>query len=128
MQTEEYKDWISKAEDHLQWANDNLKDGNYILVCFLCQQVVEISFKGFCYYKNEVPPRIHDLLKILSVCESLGLKIDKVLVPKISRLSEYYMKSRYPDMLEEDLDSKEIAEEALNFAKEIMGEIKKQLT
>lgn len=30
MQSDEYKLWISKAEDNLLWASDNLEDGFYI--------------------------------------------------------------------------------------------------
>jgi len=128
MKTEEYKDWISKSEDNLKWADDNLKDENYVLVCFLSQQAVEIILKGYCYYKNEIPPRIHDLLKINSGCEVLGLKIGKTLIPKISRLSEYYMKSRYPDMLDRQLERKDVATEALEFAKEIVETIKNEIS
>jgi HEPN domain-containing protein len=128
MKTEEYKDWISKSEDNLKWASDNLKDENYVLVCFLSQQAVEIILKGYCYYKNKIPPRIHDLLQLDTDCEALGLKIEKELIPKISRLSEYYMKSRYPDMVDRQLERKDVAAEALEFAKEIVEVIKSQLT
>ncbi len=104
-----------------------MKDENYVLVCFLSQQAVEIILKGYCYFKDVVPPRMHDLLKIIIICEGLGLKIDKELIPKISKLSEYYMKSRYPDMEDRNLDSDNVAREALEFAKEIVAEVKKQI-
>ena len=128
MKTEEYKDWITKSEDNIKWSIDNLKDQNYVLVCFLCQQAVEIILKGFLYFKDEVPPKIHDLLKLVNICKKLGLNIDDEQIPKLATLAEYYMKSRYPDMLDSNLDNKVLAEEALEFAQEIIKTVKLKLT
>lgn len=127
MRTEEYLLWFEKADDFLKWANDNLADGNYSLVCFLSQQAVEIALKGYCYSKRVIPTKVHDLLQILNTCKKAGLKFDEELTPKLSKLSEYYMKTRYPDIEDRGLNNKQVAEEALESAKEIIGKVKSSL-
>ena len=127
MKTEEYKDWISKSEDNIKWSIDNLKDENYILVCFLCQQAIEIILKGYCYFKDTVPPKIHDLLKLVTICTKLGLVLDDNQIPEISKVAEYYMHSRYPDMLDPTLDNKDIASEALEIAQKTVKSVKLQI-
>lgn len=59
--------------------------------------------------------------------EKLGLRIEDEMIPKMTILSKYYLESRYPDILEEDLNNRKYAEEALEFAREIVGAIKKQI-
>lgn len=127
MQSDEYKLWFDRAEDNLKWSEDSFEDGFYPLVCFLTQQAVELAIKGYFYFKDIVPPKTHDIPELLKKGEKIDLKIEDNMIPKASTLSKYYLESRYPDMLEENLNDKDIAKEALEFAKEIVDEVKKQI-
>jgi len=124
MQPDEYKLWFDKAEDNLLWAKGNLEEGFYPLVCFLSQQAVEIALKGFLYSKDFVPPKIHNLVKIFDVCSKSGLKLSKTASDGLDNLTDYYFESRYPDMLDINLNNEMVAKEALESAKQIVEEIK----
>lgn len=127
MQTEEHLLWFEKADDFLMWAKDNLEDENYSLVCFLSQQAVEIALKGYCYFKRVIPTKIHVLPQILETCRKSGLALDEELTPKIAKLSEYYIKTRYPDIEGRSLNNKQVAKEAFEFATEIVKKVKSSL-
>ena len=127
MQSDEYKTWFTRADDYLKWTKDNLKNGNYPLVCFLSQQAIEIAFKGFIYFKDKVPPKTHDLIKVLDDAKSLGLEIGEELSEKLDIISDYYFESRYPDVEDRSLDNKQIAEKALESAIEIVKKVKSSL-
>lgn len=127
MQSDEYKTWFTRADDYLKWTKDNLKDGNYPLVCFLSQQAIEIAFKGFIYFKDKVPPKTHDLVKVLDDAKNLGLEIGEELSENLDTISDYYFESRYPDVEDRSLDNKQIAEEALESAIKIVKKVKSSL-
>ena len=100
-----YQAWRKKSEENLKWADDNLKAGNFPLVCYLAQQAVELLLKGYLYSQNKIPPKTHQLIRLAKFSEKLGLKI-KGLLPKLAILSEYYLESRYPDQLNVDLNDR----------------------
>ena len=121
-----YQAWRKKSEENLKWADDNLKAGNFPLVCYLAQQAVELLLKGYLYSQNKIPPKTHQLIRLAKFSEKLGLKI-KDLLAKLAVLSEYYLESRYPDQLNVDLNDRRIAVEALEAARKIYKEIVRQL-
>ena len=121
-----YQNWIRKSDDNLKWASDNFKIRNYALVCYLSEQAAEIALKGYLYYKKNVPPKTHQLVRLAQVCKSEGLNLDKFL-PKLARLSEYYFESRYPDSLDKKLNNKSVAKKALKDAEKVVTEITKSL-
>lgn len=121
-----YQVWLEKSEENLKWAEDNLKAGNFPLVCYLSQQAVELLLKGYIYSQNKIPPKTHQLIRLAKVSEKLGLKV-KSLLPKLAILSEYYLESRYPDQLEKNLDNKKVAAMACKDARKIYEEIVKLL-
>lgn len=45
----------------------------------------------------------------------------------LDTLTDYYFESRYPDMLDINLDNEDVAKDALKFAEEIVESIKFQL-
>lgn len=127
MKSKEYELWFGRVNDNLLWAESAFKDGYFPLVCFLSQQAIELALKGFCYFKEEIPPKTHDLQLITKKCEEVGLEINREFIAKISILSGYYLESRYPDILDEDLNKEETAAEALMFAKEIVEKVESSL-
>ena len=124
MQSNEYKLWINKAEDNLLWAKDNLEDGFYPLVCFLSQQAVELALKGYLYLKEVIPEKTHNLVSLSEICKKQGFEFSTEMSDKLDILTDYYFESRYPDMLDIDLDSEVVAKEAFESAREIVEKVK----
>jgi len=118
--------WFEKASDNLKWAEDNLKDNNFPLVCYLSQQAVELALKGFLYSKGVVPPKSHLLVKLGEVCKENGLDVTEIMVD-LAVLSEYYLEARYPDELNRDLDNENLAKEALSKAKKVVDVVSSSL-
>lgn len=123
-QNELFDLWLKAAKHDLEWAEGSLKLKEYAGVCFLSQQIVEKSLKAFLYLKNEELRKIHDLDNLLN----LAIKYDKSFekfVLATSTLSSYYLSTRYPDIGDVEIfDKRELAEQALIWAKEIFNFVK----
>ncbi|MEK7498178.1 MAG: HEPN domain-containing protein [Patescibacteria group bacterium] len=104
--------WFEKAKDNLRWAEDNLKAGNYPLVCYLSQQAVELLLKGYIYKQDKIPSKTHSLVILAKNAEEVGLKISDI-IKDLAILSEYYFQSRYPDSLNKDLNNQGVAKRAV---------------
>lgn len=124
MQSDEYKLWFKKADDNLKWASDNLVDGNYALVCFLSQQAAELVLKGYLYLKETIPIKTHNLVNLSEVCMRQGLELSEEIIKSLNILTDYYFETRYPDMLDINLDNEEVAKAALQSAQKIVEKIK----
>jgi HEPN domain-containing protein len=98
----ELKQWFSKADDDLKSA-EYLATMHYPrpegIICFHCQQSAEKYLKGFLFQKNVGFPNIHDLMRILELCESIDVQFSTIL-PKCNTLNRYSVVPRYPDDLE----------------------------
>lgn len=125
MQSDEYELWFKKADDNLKWASDNLIDGNYLLVCFLSQQAAELVLKGYLYLKEIIPIKTHNLVNLSEICTRQGLELSEEIIKDLNILTDYYFESRYPDMLDIDLDNEKVAKEALESAKKIVERVSK---
>jgi len=72
-----------------------LKAGRYLYVLFCCQQAVEKALKAVIVKKTgELPPRIHNLLRL---AETAGIESSERQIDLLTKLSGYYIKSRYPE-------------------------------
>lgn len=124
MQSDEYKLWFDKADDNLKWGTDNLVSGNYSLVCFLAQQAVELVLKGYLYLKETVPTKTHSLVNLSEICVRQGLKLSEEEINYLNVLTDYYFESRYPDMLDINLNDERMAKDAIKSAGEIVKKVK----
>ena len=71
------------------------KAGRYLYVLFCCQQAVEKALKSVIVKKTgELPPRIHNLLRL---AETAGIESGEEQIDLLTKLSGYYIKSRYPE-------------------------------
>jgi len=127
MQSDEYKLWFNKADDNLKWASDNLVSGNYSLVCFLAQQAVELVLKGYLYLKETVPTKTHSLVNLSEICMKQSLKLSEEEIKHLDILTDYYFESRYPDMLDINLDDEKVAKDAIKSADEIVQKVKSSI-
>lgn len=57
--------WISLSEYDLETAKAMFKSERFLYVGFICHQVIEKLLKAvYVKNNNEIPPRIHDLIKL----------------------------------------------------------------
>lgn len=125
--------WLAFAEDDLRAANACLKDGVFNQACFHAQQMAEKALKAVIAEKGNIPPRIHELRRLLAIC--LGYSEDfAVFKEECSLLNRFYLPTRYPDAilgsLAEGLPNKgdaqeaiQMAERVLEFVKDALGEV-----
>ena len=99
MPTDNY--WLDLAEYDLETAEIMLLSKRYLYVGFMCHQTIEKALKGIYAKKhNEVPPRIHNLARLLKMVD-LGDEIPTNLLQVIHELNPLNIACRYPD---EELD------------------------
>jgi HEPN domain-containing protein len=115
---EELKQWFSVADN-------DLKSAEYLatmshprpegIICFHCQQSAEKHLKGFLFKHDIEFPKIHDLIKLLELCENVDVRFGTIL-SKCNTLNRYSVISRYPDELE---IMQEDTARALQYARDI---------
>ena len=66
------------------------------IICYLCQQSVEKSLKGFLTSNDVEPPYIHDLDKLRLMCMEYDPSFEK-LQDACMKLKDYAATTRYPD-------------------------------
>ena len=95
---QEHELWILYASNDLETAKTSLREDNiYSSAFFLCQQCAEKALKAFLVFNQQLPPKIHDLMKLLKDCikldpEFINLKKDA------EGLNPFIITFRYPDM------------------------------
>lgn len=58
--------WLDLAKYDLETARAMLETGRYLYVHFCCQQAIEKTLKALiAHQSNEMPPRLHNLVKLL---------------------------------------------------------------
>lgn len=120
--------WFYLAGEDLAFARDGLEGGFYAHVCVLSQQAVEKAMKGYLVSKKKDYPRTHGLMMLKELMNAPWL--DEHIV-HLKKLSEFYVPLRYPDAmpgsLPDGLPGKDDASDALNWAEEIVGLIRKHV-
>jgi HEPN domain-containing protein len=89
------RQWAERAEYDLDTADAMLEAGRYVYVLFCCQQAAEKALKAVIIQKTgQMPPRIHNLLRLT---ETAGIELSEERIDLLTKLSGYYIKSRYPE-------------------------------
>jgi len=102
---------MGKKEILQQWinkGNDDLRSAEYLstmhhptpdeTICFLCQQSSEKYLKGFLFQHDIEPPKTHNLIELLEMCEKINGNFN-VLLPQLDILRVYAVLPRYPNEL-----------------------------
>ncbi len=91
------QEWFRKAGDDELSARDILKDreGSPNTVCFLSQQLAEKYLKGYLVYQNERFPKVHQLDRLVKLCEEVDSDFNKV-KKEAGFLTGFYITTRYP--------------------------------
>jgi HEPN domain-containing protein len=115
---EELRQWFEKADYDLM-AAEYLITMHYPrpdeIICFHCQQAAEKYLKGFLFKNNIEPPKIHDLMKLLDMCETV-LAAFNALVKQCVFLNRFSVTPRYPDEIQISADE---VKTALRYANEV---------
>ena len=123
---EEYKNWIKKAKDDLNWTKHNLESKIYYGACFTAQQSAEKALKGYLIFCGKPLRKIHDLAALIDDC----INIDKEFYPlrkEAKILNSFYTESRYPDFAMFSTFTEAQAKEAFESAGKIVIFIEKKL-
>lgn len=114
--------WLERAEEDLRSARVLLDAGLFNMVCFHCQQTAEKSLKGLLASLNQPIPRIHNLIRLRSLCEdALGISVG-VDEEGLIFLNDVYLDSRYPvdlGILPFGLPTRADAKRACDYAAEL---------
>ncbi len=112
-----FKPWLESASADLLAAQRLRNDEKLTNIsCFHSQQCVEKSFKALLEYRNIIPPKTHDLIRLYGMIEE---KLD-IEEDMLARLNEVYIDSRYPaaiGLLPHGAPSLEDAKEFYEFAR-----------
>lgn len=119
-------DWLDQAEEDVRWAEYNLSGGFYSQVCFIAQQIAEKGFKAYLLSQDKIVKKTHSLTMLLEQCQPYFPQFKKF-IQNCALLDNYYTQTRYPTLGPKGDYSRNEAEQALNWAKEILNFIKKEL-
>ena len=92
--------WLDISQYDLDTAEATFLSARYLHTAFMCQQAVEKMLKAvfLALSCGEEPPRTHNLLYLLDL---LGQDpMPEELTRTCSRLTAYYIETRYPDYKE----------------------------
>lgn len=118
--------WLDQAKTDLQWTQHLFKEGAYYLVCFLAQQTAEKALKAFLYAQGEEIVLGHSVRQLtLRVSE---YETDfKEPVEDWGILDSYYIPTRYPNGLPDDIPARvynqDSAKKALALAEEAVTRV-----
>ena len=89
--------WLDRSLDNRKWAQYNL-DGGYVgQACFAAQQSVEMLLKAFLLAHATIPPKTHDLVRLLGLCADHERSI-AAFEDAARTLDQYYVSTRYVDL------------------------------
>jgi HEPN domain-containing protein len=124
-----------------QKGNDDLRSAEYLstmhhptpdeVICNLCQQSAEKYLKGFLFFHDIEPPKIHDLNDLLGMCVKYDNNFS-TLLSKMHILTTYAVIPRYPNELgitSEDMKTAiRYAKDVQEFVLNIIGNLQKNET
>ncbi|KKR32055.1 MAG: HEPN domain protein [Candidatus Gottesmanbacteria bacterium GW2011_GWC2_39_8] len=93
-QKEAYRFWIESGERNFQIAKDNFCLGHYDWALFFCHLTLEKLLKAAVIKKGEIPPPIHDLLKLGKIS---GILKDHRFEEELKEITTYNIEARYDD-------------------------------
>lgn len=118
--------WLDQAKIDLQWTQHLFKEGGYYLVCFLAQQAAEKALKAFIYAQGEEIVIGHSVRQLTLRAAEYDKDFKKP-VEDWAILDSYYIPTRYPNGLPDDIPARvyneNAAEKALSLAEEVVSRI-----
>ncbi len=116
--------WLDYSSEDRGWAQYNVDGGYYAQACFVCEQSVEKLLKAFLLAYDAVPPKIHELVRLVALCAEHDPAIRRY-EEAVRTLDQYYVATRYPDLAQGKRPyTEDEAKEALAFVDEIAGALR----
>ena len=96
---EKYQYWLTYAQNDMDTAECMFQSGRWFYTLFMCQQAIEKLVKGlYILYIDDNVPRLHDINSIFDrYKDTLPENITEEKVKLFDTLSQFYLRSRYPD-------------------------------
>ncbi|MFH1564844.1 MAG: HEPN domain-containing protein [bacterium] len=124
------KQWILYAQSDLDAAKKLYSakkptQWTYLLVLWHCQQTIEKMLKMIIIKKDKELLKIHDLMRLSKLSE---IKLTEENKTFLENLNEFYLRSRYPDLIYPALPkpTKELTFKYLNKTEKFFLWLKKQ--
>lgn len=122
--------WFEFAEEDLTVAKAARNERVFNLACFHAQQGVEKMLKGYLSINDRDIPKIHSIVKLLTLCAQIDRDFETISETCIN-LDDYYIPTRYPDALPgmspEGMPDDDDAEEAISSLEQVMDFVTKKL-
>ncbi len=123
---DEGRRWLEQAQVDLHWARHLQTEGAYYLVCFLAQQLAEKALKAFLYAQGEELVIGHSVRQL---CQR-AVAYEPQLLDYLEAwgiLDSYYIPTRYPNALPDDIPARvynrEASSSALTLAEAVYARI-----
>lgn len=97
--------WLEQATVDLRWLQHLREEGAHYLVCFLAQQVAEKSLKAFLYAQGEELVVGHSVRRLCERAAEYDSRFRDHL-EDWAILDTYYIPTRYPNGLPDDIPSR----------------------
>lgn len=119
------KEWFLKAENDLITAEILIKNnGPTDTICFHSQQCAEKYLKGFLCFNNVVPPKIHEVEKLIILCGKIDNSFEDI-IEIGENLSDYAVEFRYPVYYKISMkDAKEAVKNTKKIKNFVLGKLK----
>lgn len=122
--------WLEQAQEDLHWAQHLARQGAYHLACFLAQQVTEKALKAFLYAQGEEIVIGHSVARLCARAAGYQLVFAEK-TREWSILDGYYVPTRYPNSLPDDIPARvytrRAADEAVALAADAVALVRAQL-
>jgi len=102
MSAADYRAWFAKAQNDLLSIENNISAERvpWDVVTYHAQQAAERYLKGFLVHRRSVPPKIHDLARLLDLCAHHDESLERLRSDCIE-LTDAGFRSRYPGILDD---------------------------
>lgn len=113
-------EWMNQSEYDLMTAKDMYKAGRYIYTVYMCHLAVEKALKALVNASTgKVPPKIHNLIKLLQLAKANLTKDQKEFLATINTAA---ITTRYPEELKTSLEkfNKTIAKDYLAKSEDVI--------
>lgn len=125
---EELNRWFKQSEHDLEAARLDLGNKFYADACYSAEQAAQKALKGYLYFRGSPLVWKHSVKELVSECASYDTAFSQLLdAGKI--LDQYYIPTRYPDVLAPpavpfESYTETQAVEAIGLAKNIVDKVK----
>jgi len=105
-----YVRWLEQSRWDLKASRDSATAGNFEWACFQAQQAAEKALKAFLLGAGKAGIISHSVRRLLADCE--GLEPQFAQVREAAEMDRYYVATRYPDGLPDDVPHEHFTAEA----------------